>query len=210
MNYFKKPSLNTKECFLVMFVFFLTLGLLSCESKEKKALDTEPSQTLSSDSTKQGPVILATKFPRFRVDTTKLPKVNGNNPSKFLIKLDIGDLKDPINTMNLLLYPAQNHVHYGRGSNPVITTHQGDTTLDVMNVVLGNNELPTSQLVSPGHGYFFDHLIFTPTVVTTVSDNKTHLVFIVTAFDKTGNPLFKPNGVVIILTPHLQQTLHNK
>jgi hypothetical protein len=102
-----------------------------------------------------------------------------------------------------LLYPAEDHRHYGRQTVPITSTPDGNVTLpEFTSVVFGNNEIATIKLVGnppQHHNYFFHHLIFIPKIVTG-TDNKNHLVFEVKAYDSNGVEITTTvKGEIVIL-----------
>lgn len=131
-------------------------------------------------------------IPTYKVLASQLPPVTHGGggkyaPSKFLILYTINDLVDAIGTMNLIIYPATNHGHYGRGTTyPIEAEVLATTTIlrKVQMLILGHNEIITSELViSPANPqYNFHYLILTPKTINMI-DMKTHLTFQVKAYD---------------------------
>ncbi len=131
-------------------------------------------------------------MPTYKVLAAQLPAVvhgggSKYTPSKFLILYTINNLVDAMGTMNLLIYPASNHGHYGRGITDPIEPEVLNTTSTLNKVqmlVLGHNEIITENLVisAANPKYNFHYLILTPKKIDMV-DHKTHLCFQVKAYD---------------------------
>ena len=133
---------------------------------------------------------------QFKILASQLPAVSGGvgspRPSKFIIKFLFTNFIDPINSMKLLLYPANDHAHYGSLTNPIVIDPIPGSTVTVQNILtLGNLEIVTSQLlkaVPPGplNTYFFHHLILTPDTTIIAPDLNPHLIFHIKAYDASG------------------------
>ena len=141
---------------------------------------------------------------QFKILATQLPAPHGNPgnliPSKLIIKFLFSDIASPVDSMKLLLYPANNHGHYGANLNPiVIDPINGTNTPLQSNFALGNLEIITRQLINqqPPIQYFFHHLILTPKIATIGQDANPHLVFGITAYDSNGIEI-ESDGIIIL------------
>lgn len=145
---------------------------------------------------------------QFKILASELPAVTGGvgnpRPGKFIIKFLFTDFNDPINSMKLLLYPANDHGHYGRLTNPIVINPIPGSNVNVQNnFALGNIEIVTSQLLKsvppgPPNTYFFHHLILTPDTTIVPPDINPHLIFDINAYDASGNEV--QSGQITVLT----------
>lgn len=145
----------------------------------------------------------------FKILASQLPTVTGGvgnpRPGKLIIKFLFSDFSDPINSMKLLLYPANDHGHYARQVNPIVIDPIESSNVQVANsFTLGNNEIKISQLlkpVPPGplNTYFFHYLILTPDTDSFAPDTNPHLIFHIAAYDQNGNPVQKGGATVLAI-----------
>ncbi|HMK17302.1 MAG TPA: hypothetical protein VK492_03810 [Chitinophagaceae bacterium] len=186
MRYQNKLLKKSFSFFLLIACSFLFVVINSCNNATDQPTNTTTASTNKTDNAKAEVGTVSINLSNYRINATDLPAITGGvgqlNPSKLLLKFEFANINDPLNTMNLLLYPATNHGHYGANTNPIqVTPTVGPPTqLDVTSLVLGNNEIVTSDLMRPPpnhHTYKFDHLILIPTFTTQSYDNKPHLVF---------------------------------
>lgn len=139
-------------------------------------------------------------IPVFTILRTQLPDpVRGHGPKrqeKFLIRFKINNYTDALGTMDLLLYNATDHNHFGHGTQPIFITAGNEMEqVNSSSLVLGNLELKLQAYITqpPQPRYNFHHLKLIPAVINDLSDTQPHLCFIVKAFLQNGDEITVQN-----------------